>query len=174
MTRKRKHKVWSIKTTCNSQKLSLSTLLDPSILRVHTKWQGVPILYWIQEKGEDPWMGLQTENFHRHTSNWGLWELSVVSMYYGPCLYYKHEIETTGLLSWEPTWTLDNIVMLIYVLHFDIFQCCVTHVWWHLTTHLNYSPAAKCLNFLLPLWCRLAGNKQTLAMLPSKAPLYAR
>lgn len=38
MTRKRKHKVWSIKTTCNSQKLSLSTLLDPSILRVHTKW----------------------------------------------------------------------------------------------------------------------------------------
>lgn len=97
-------------------------------------------------------MGLQTENFHRHTSNWGLWELSVVSMYYGPCLYYKHEIETTGLLSWEPTWTLDNIVMLIYVLHFDIFQCCVTHVWWHLTTHLNYSPAAKCLNFLLPLW----------------------
>lgn len=27
---------------------------------------------------------------------------SVVSMYYGPCLYKRHKIETTGLLSWEP------------------------------------------------------------------------
>lgn len=53
-------------------------------------------------------MALQTEVFQRHTSNWGLWELSTVSMYWGPFLHNKHKEVTNTLLHYYCWFVHDN------------------------------------------------------------------